>query len=294
LSNRSLLTAYTIEKRRVRRVPTTLFEVESKGLRHLAEGEGLGSLAAGLPDGAYTTLRTFGRDRVVRLAQHVARLNESAGLTGGRGALTADDVRRAIALALQATGFDSSRLRLTFAPPRLFVGIEPFVALPENLYREGVACATVPLRRRNPHAKDTRFAAEATSAYRSLPAGIHEGLMVGADGSILEGLSSNLFAVLGGAIRTEEERALLGVTRSMVIEVARGVLPVVAGAVRVGDLETLSECFITSASRGVLPVVRIDAHTIGAGEPGPVTRQLMSRLEALVEREAERIRLPPL
>jgi branched-chain amino acid aminotransferase len=269
-----------------------LFEVESEGLRHLADAKSLQALAAGLPDGAYTTLRTFGRDRVVRLGQHVARLNESAALAGTAGSLAEDDVRRGIALALRTTGFDSSRLRLTFAPPRLFVGIEPFVALPENLYREGVACATVPLHRSNPHAKDTRFAAEATTAYRSLPVGIHEGLMVAPDGALLEGLSSNVFGLLGGAVRTEEERALLGVTRSMVIEVASGILPVVPEAVRLEDLDSLSECFITSVSRGILPVVRIDDHAIEGGKPGPVTRQLMARLEALVEREAERIRLP--
>lgn len=270
----------------------TLFEVESEGLRSLAEAESLAAVAVGLPDGAYTTLRTFGPDRVVRLTQHAARLNESAALTGMTGALTEGDVRRGIALALRATGYDASRLRLMFAPPRLFVGIEPFAAIPESLYREGVACATVSLHRTNPHAKDTRFAAQAMSAYGSLPAGVHEGLMVAPDGSLLEGLSSNVFAVLGGAVRTEEERALLGVTRSMVVEVARGVLPVVSEAVRVGDLKSLSECFITSVSRGILPVVRIDSQVIGAGKPGPVTRQLMARLEALVDREAERITLP--
>jgi branched-chain amino acid aminotransferase len=57
-------------------------------------------------------------------------------------------------------------------------------------------------------------------------------------------------------------------------------------------LNRLSECFITSVSRGILPVVRIDSQVIGAGKPGPVTGQLMARVEALVEREAEPIGLP--
>ena len=269
-----------------------LFQVESKGLRRLVVAAGLQALAADVPDGAYTTLRTFGRDGVVRLGQHVARLNESVALTGRTGALTESEVRQGIRQALEATRFDSSRLRLTFAPPRLFLGIEPFTPLPADLFRQGVVCATVPLRRANPHAKDTRFATEATSAYGSLPAGAHEGLMVAPDGCLLEGLSSNFFAVLGGVVRTEEERALLGVTRSMVIEAARGVLPVVPEAVRVGDVKSLSECFITSVSRGILPVVRIDDQVIGDGGPGPVSRELMGRLQVLVERETERITPP--
>ena len=47
------------------------------------------------------------------------------------------------------------------------------------------------------------------------------------------------------------------------------------------------EAFLTSASRGVLPVVRVDQVQIGNGRPGPVTRELRRRFDELVEREAE-------
>jgi len=47
------------------------------------------------------------------------------------------------------------------------------------------------------------------------------------------------------------------------------------------------ECFITSVSREVLPVVKIDAHVIGDGRPGPITRALMARFREMVAREAE-------
>src|SRR5262249_23484336 len=56
----------------------------------------------------------------------------------------------------------------------------------------------LPLRRDNPHAKDTRFIATAGEAYARLPAGVHEGLLLSEDGDILEGLSSNFFGVAGG------------------------------------------------------------------------------------------------
>jgi branched-chain amino acid aminotransferase len=266
------------------------FELEGSSLRPLGDRPEGGLEAP--PDGVYTTLRTHGGDRVVRLRQHADRLNDSARLRGLAGQVREDDVRRAIALGLRETRYPESRLRLTFAPPRLYVGIEPFVALPAALYRDGVACSIVPLRRRNPHAKDTRFASEAASAYETLPTGAHEGLMVAPDGALLEGLSSNFFALVDGTLKTEEARALAGVTRSLVIEVARGVLPVALEAAGHQDLPAVSECFITSVSRGILPVVRIDDYGIGTGRPGPVTRDLMARLEGLVAREAERIALP--
>jgi hypothetical protein len=56
--------------------------------------------------------------------------------------------------------------------------------------------------------------------------------MVAGDGSVLEGLSSNFFGVLHGSLRTEGDRALLGVTRSLVVEVAATVLPIEERAVR--------------------------------------------------------------
>ena len=107
------------------------------------------------------------------------------------------------------------------------------------------------------------------------------------DESLLEGLSSNFFAVRDGVLHTEGDRVLLGVTRALVLEVAQGILPVQRTAVRRGRLPELSEAFITSVSREVLPVVRIDGQVIGDGRPGPKTRAVMQAFADLVGREAK-------
>jgi branched-chain amino acid aminotransferase len=167
------------------------------------------------------------------------------------------------------------------------VAIEPFSPLPARLYEDGVACVTLDLERENPHAKDTRFIATAQDAYARLPPGVEEGLIVADDGAVLEGLSSNFFAVLDGTLRTEEERVLVGVTRSLVLEVAGGLMPVDRRAVRRDDLPDLDEAFITSVSREILPVVRIDGRPVGGGRVGPVTRAVLSGFADLVRREAE-------
>ncbi|MFC1464736.1 MAG: aminotransferase class IV [Candidatus Brachytrichaceae bacterium NZ_4S206] len=247
-----------------------------------------------LPDGAYTTFRTYDGNRVLRLRQHIQRLEESVALLGHPAKLDEAATRQAIAHALRATGYPESRFRLTFAPPALFVSIEPFTPYPPSLYEFGVWCVSVSLHRDNPHAKSTTFIASAADAYRALPAGAHEGLMIGADGAVLEGLSSNFFAVMPSAgaeappvLRTEEARVLAGVTRALVLEVAREVLPVLTEAVTYGELQQARECFITSVSREILPVVKVDQLVIGDGAPGPITRELMGRFRALVQREAE-------
>jgi branched-subunit amino acid aminotransferase/4-amino-4-deoxychorismate lyase len=195
--------------------------------------------------------------------------------------------RRAISAALDATRHAESRVRLTFAPPRLFVAVEAFSPLPARLYAEGVACVTLHLQRDNPHSKDTRFIATARDAYARLPEGVEEGLLVADDGALLEGLSSNFFAIRDGLLRTEEARALSGVTRSLALEVAEPLLPVRRAAILIDELPLVAEAFVTSVSREVLPVVRIDARPVADGRVGPRTRAIMQAFAALVARERE-------
>jgi branched-chain amino acid aminotransferase len=243
----------------------------------------------GLPPGAYTTLRTYHGDRVVRLDHHLKRLVDSVRMQGRPASLDEADVRRLLGVALGSTRHADSKVRLTFAPPSLFVSIEPLEPLPESLYRDGVWCVTVPVHRDHPEAKDTRFLATASAAYGALPPGAHEGLMVAEDGSILEGLSSNFFAVLDGALRTERERALPGITRSIILDLCQGLVPVSLTPIGMADLPRVAECFLTSVSREILPVTRVDDVVVGPGSAGPVTRTLTSLFRTMVEREASRV-----
>lgn len=261
----------------------------------------MAAASASLPDGAYTTFRTYDHNRLLRMGQHLRRLEESLGLMRNAVVARIDDnaARAAIAQVLQETGYAESRFRLTYADPALFITVEPFEPYPSDLYTNGVWCVTVQAHRDNPHAKNTAFIASAGAAMKTMPHGAHEGLMVAEDGSILEGLSSNFFAITSIAsasedvddavpvLRTEEARVLIGVTRSLVLEQARQLLPVSTVAVRLADLPRITECFITSVSREILPVVKIDQQVIGAGVPGPITRELMQRFRDLVALEAQ-------
>ncbi len=260
------------------------FEIESGSFRPWGSHADLRSASASLPQGSYTTLRTYSGDRVLRFEQHLRRLEDS--LPESRARIEDGPVRGALAAIVERARHRDSRLRLTFAPPRLFASVEPFEPLPDASYRDGVRCLTVDLRRDHPAAKHTGFIAQAASRYAALPPGINEGLMVGEDGALLEGLSSNFFAVKDGVLHTEEARVLPGVTRAIVLEVAFAVLPVERQPVSAAQLGELEECFLTSVSREILPVVEIDGTEVADGRPGGRTRELMRRFARLVEREA--------
>ncbi len=264
-----------------------VFELVDGRAVALPPAHSLADASARLPPGSYTTLRTYGASRVLHLERHLDRLVESVALQGQPAGLPEGDLRGLLGGALRAAALPEARVRLTFAPPRLFAAVEPLAPLPEERYRDGVACVSLALRRDNPHAKDTRFIAAAGDAYRALPPGVEEGLMLSADGELLEGLSSNFFAVLGGELRSEADRVLLGVTRSLVLELAAGLLPFVPRPVRLADLPQVSEAFLTSVSREILPVAAIDGRPIGTGRPGPIARELSRLFRERVQYEAQ-------
>ena len=96
---------------------------------------------------------------------------------------------------------------------------------------------------------------------------------------ILEGMSSNFFYVKGdGILGTAQKNILLGVTRRTVLRVARGSgIDIAYRALKREQVPALDEAFLTSSSRGIVPIVQIDDLPVGEGRPGSVTNRL-SRL----------------
>ena len=93
-----------------------------------------------------------------------------------------------------------------------------------------------------------------------------------------------------GIVYTAQRDILLGVTRRTVIHLARGRgVEVRYRALGLSQLPAVTEAFLTSSSRGVVPVVQIDDVRVGQGRPGDITRMLMSAYEGYVMKHAEKI-----
>ncbi len=105
------------------------------------------------------------------------------------------------------------------------------------------------------------------------------------DGHLIrETTRSNIFLVTrGGVLVTPADGMLEGVTRKHILQVARGQLPVEERDVPVSELGEVAEVFITSTTKGAIPVVQVDDITINDGRPGPVTRRVMELFAQHVE-----------
>ncbi len=105
-------------------------------------------------------------------------------------------------------------------------------------------------------------------------------LLLDAAGEVLETDRANVFAVIGGVLRTPaaDGRILPGVTRARVLAAARDEgLPVVAGSLTAAELLAASEVFVTSAVQGLLPVLAADGRP-GGWQPGPAGIRLARAL----------------
>lgn len=250
-------------------------------------GANLDDISLRLPEGVYTTMRTYQRDRVLGLKAHLQRLVDSLAELNRLHPVDLPAVRAALREVIECENSDALRLRITvpFEGEGVYISVEPFAAFPGDFYTRGVRCVTSYLERHMPAAKHTSFIAPSRSARAEADPEIHEMLMRNRAGEILEGLSSNFFALINRVLHTAGEGVLEGVTRSIVLAEAAGVVPVSMQPIHVDDLPGVGEAFITSSGREVMPVRQVDSILIG--DPGPVTHRLMQRYHDRVMKNAE-------
>lgn len=244
-----------------------------------------------LPQGAYTTFRTFNHTGILRFSDHIKRLEDAARLSGYPVKVDWQGVRDALRQVISQSTIPELRVRLTLDLKQqagtVYFSLEPLTQPSEVEYQRGVKAMTRRLHRKNPRAKLTSFLQTAANTRVDVPPDVNEVIMVSESGGLLEGLSSNFFCVVAAEIWTSEEGILPGITRTLVLqEINRAGIPLHMQSFSSEDLSRIDEAFITSTSRSVLPVVQLDDRVIGDGNPGPITRRLM---QAYMKRIAEEV-----
>jgi branched-chain amino acid aminotransferase len=230
------------------------------------------------PQGVYTITNTYPNLQALKLDAHLARLEDSAQRDGIALTLDRAGLRAALRQVIVESGWDVVRFRITIpreTPEQPILSVEPFQPPAPEVYANGIRCVTVTSAHRdNPAAKTTGWMTARQSVQSAFPPGVTEGLLISESGAILEGLSSNFYAIIDGTLYTAEEGVLPGIGRQVVYEVAPSIVPLVREPVQASDIPRLDEAFITSASRGIVPVVEIDGVQLGSGKPGPMTQSL--------------------
>lgn len=261
----------------------------------LEDMSSLDAVSRQLPQGLYSTFRTYaGRTKVLGLEMHLGRLYDPFSALAVRVAVSPPELRAALRETLRNFDAEEARVRITISTTEhageVFIALEPLKAPDETVYQRGARVVLSPVERKTPRLKTTSFIGDSDEARKSIQkSGAYEALMA-RRGRILEGLTSNFYAVKNGVIITAREGILLGVTRRYVLRLARSNgIGIEYRPPRVEELPACDEAFITSSGRGVVPVTEIDGQPVGTGQVGEIARLLRRAYDAYVVKKAERI-----
>jgi branched-chain amino acid aminotransferase len=129
-----------------------------------------------------------------------------------------------------------------------------------------------------PHAKASgQYLNSVLAKIEATKAGYQEAILLDSRGFACEGSGENLYVVRDGVLLTPPQTAgiLDGINRKSVLQIGRDLgIEVVERDLARAELYLADEVFMTGTAAELCPVREIDDHTIGSGEPGPVTREI--------------------
>lgn len=250
----------------------------------------LDEMTGRLSDGFYTTFSTLAQGtKVLGLRAHLERLYQPAKEAGLHPSANEGTVRKEIVELTKALLPKESRVRLILTKDTgdVYLGIQPLVPPDEAVYKHGVHVITTEMARHDPRIKGTDFITQSAEQRKLVKDDIYE-ILLTKNGKILEGMTSNFYAGKEDKLITAQQGILLGVTRRAVLRLARGEgMSIQYRSPRVD--EKFDEAFLTSSSRGVVPIVQIDGMPVGQGSVGAWTKRLSLAYQAYVEERGERI-----
>ena len=254
-------------------------------------------------DGVYEVIPAYG-GRLFRLPQHLARLQNSLDAirianpldTNGWGEicgeLIAQNGSRDQYVYLQVTRGVAPRDHAfpTGIAPSVFAYAQPIQYPSAAQLRDGVSAITVPdLRWARCDIKAIALLANVLARQQAIEQGAAEAILVRGE-AVTEGAASNIFIVHGGVLLTAPKgpAILPGVTRDLILELAHAAAVPFREETHITTAMLLGadEVWMTSSTKEILPITRVDACPIGTGRPGA----LHATLHAAYQRYKEAFR----
>lgn len=254
--------------------------------------------------GVFETMRAYGGE-VFRLEAHLDRLADGCRRLGIGPVPEHADLRAAVIATLRANELAEARVRLTVTAgeesvpgagergprslPTVVVMAFPLPSAVAQPVAWTAATCSRPIFSGDPllTVKTTSRAGHALARRKAWAAGYDEALLVNERGFYTEGSVSNFFVVGREVLYTPPvaDGLLPGLTRETVRVLAAGLgLKVREQSIRIEDLRSGAEVFLTNAVVGLVPLVALDGDPVGGGTPGPVTGALRSAYAELAVR----------
>ena len=254
--------------------------------------------------GLFETMRSY-QGVVFRLADHLDRLFRSAETLGIEIDHNRAEIAEAVEDLLDANSLTEARIRLTVTrgslaqldadqPPKstLILTAAKQESYPEEYYKKGMT-VIISRYKQNPDDplsghKTLSFFSRMLALQEAQQKQAGEALMFTTTNRLAEGAISNVFLVKAGELLTPplETPVLPGITRQVTLELAQGAeIEIEERELLIKDVLEADEIFLTNAIMGLMPVCRLEKHTIGNEKPGPVYQKLHDAYRQTIERE---------
>ena len=235
-------------------------------------------------DGVYEVIPAYG-GRLFRLPQHLARLDNSLAGIRLSNPLAARDWQAVFTRLVEAGGGgdQSVYLQVTRGPaerdhafpkqstPTVFAYSQALKYPEPAQLAAGVAAITVPdIRWQRCDIKAIALLPNVLMRQQATEQGAAEAILL-RDGHMTEGSASNIFLVLKGTLVTPPKGPFIlpGVTRDLALELARAHgLVCEERAVTEPELRSAEELILSSSTKELLPITRLDGQPVGSGRPG--------------------------
>lgn len=241
----------------------------------------------------FDLLRTVGGEPFL-LPEHLQRLRSSAEQLELTVPASDAEIGNAIRELLRLNAHAEATVRLVVtggtspdgmgfdpATPTFFILTHDLHEPPASLYETGGKLLTHHHRREVPEAKTTNYITMLRNRSRLADEGALD--LLYHDGErVFEAASASVYFVRGNTILAPKDSVLWGTIGAYVLELARDRYEVVLREVTLDEVLSADEAFLTSTTRGVVPIVALDNRPVGDGVVGPVVRDLMERYRQAV------------
>ncbi len=253
-------------------------------------------------DGVFEGIR-FYNGRVFRLEEHLQRLWDSARSICLEVPISRAEMTEALLETIRKNDMREGYIRLLLTRgignlglnpaqckrPSVIIIAAPIALYPKEMYEKGLSVVTCATRRTNPASlnpavKSLNYLNNVMARIEANLAGADEALMLNDQGNVAECTADNVFVIKNGQIFTPpiSAGALRGITRAVAFEIAAELgIRITETDITRHDVFVADECFLTGTAAEVIPVIRADGRSIGAGKPGPISTRMIARFREI-------------